>query len=141
GVACAQFLPADPFPLPYSTSPYYIKKQQAAVADVQEGDNGEDKEHGGRHRKHHHHGHYRHGRHHQRGHHHHHHHHHKHHRHGDDNEGISQDPPRRPVDSGYFYYHHTEADTMGAFTPDQVKNSAAVMAIWTYITAESPVEL
>ncbi|ORZ04566.1 hypothetical protein BCR41DRAFT_374859 [Lobosporangium transversale] len=99
GVACAQFRPADPFPLPYSTSPYYIKKN-----DVK----SESRELG--HRRHHH-----------------------------DGEDA-QDPPRRPVDSGYFYYHHTEADTMGAFTPDQVKNSAAVMAVWTFIAAESRVE-
>ncbi|KAF8942152.1 hypothetical protein BGZ47_006783 [Haplosporangium gracile] len=102
GVACAHFNPADPFPLPYSTSPYYIKSSKPI---------------GGRH-----------GR---RG---------RHHHDDDDAEG-STDLPRRPVDSGYFYYHHTEADTMGAFTPDQVKNSAAVMAIWTYIAAESQIEL
>ncbi|KAK3832072.1 MAG: hypothetical protein JOS17DRAFT_110739 [Linnemannia elongata] len=104
GVACAHFTPADPFPLPYSTSPYYIKSSKPT---------------GDRHG--------RHGR------------HHRHHHDGDEEGSI--DPPRRPVDSGYFYYHHTEADTMGAFTPDQVKNSAAVMAIWTYIAAESQVEL
>jgi carboxypeptidase Q len=101
GVACAHFTPADPFPLAYSTSPYYIKSSELAT----KGSRG------------------RHGR---------------HHRHHHDD---SIDPPRRPVDSGYFYYHHTEADSMGAFTPDQVKNSAAVMAIWTYIAAESQVEL
>ncbi|OAQ30439.1 Zn-dependent exopeptidase [Linnemannia elongata AG-77] len=106
GVACAHFTPADPFPLPYSTSPYYIKSSKPITGD----------RHG------------RHGRHHR-------------HHHDDDDEEGSIDPPRRPVDSGYFYYHHTEADTMGAFTPDQVKNSAAVMAIWTYIAAESQVEL
>lgn len=103
GVACAHFTPADPFPLAYSTSPYYIKPSKLTT----EGHRG------------------RHG------------HHHRHHHDNDD----SIDPPRRPVDSGYFYYHHTEADSMGAFTPDQVKNSAAVMAIWTYIAAESQVEL
>ncbi|KAF9208031.1 hypothetical protein BGZ49_009983 [Haplosporangium sp. Z 27] len=108
GVACAHFTPADPFPLPYSTSPYFIKEQLS-----------EDVGHHGPH---------------------HHHRHHRHHRHHDDNEEEYQDPPRRPVDTGYFYYHHTEADTMGAFTPDQVKSSAAVMAIWTYIAAESRVE-
>ncbi|KAF9360282.1 hypothetical protein BGX26_009965 [Mortierella sp. AD094] len=109
GVACAHFTPADPFPLPYSTSPYFIKNQPSE--SLQDSDP-----------------------------HHHRHHHHRHHRHHED-DGEYQDPPRRPVDSGYFYYHHTEADTMGAFTPDQVKSSAAVMAIWTYIAAESRVEL
>ncbi|KAI1300112.1 hypothetical protein EDD11_006310 [Mortierella claussenii] len=116
GVACAHFTPADPFPLPYSTSPYYIKGT---------GDDEENKRHD------HHHKHHRHGR--------------RHHGHdhddGDDDDNDDVDPPRRPVDSGYFYYHHTEADSVGAFTPDQVKNSAAVMAVWTYITAESLVEL
>ncbi|KAF9907404.1 hypothetical protein EC991_010964 [Linnemannia zychae] len=113
GVACAQFTPADPFPLAYSTSPYYIKPSESPEDLKNEGPKG--------------HRHGRHGRHH-------------HHHRSDDDEG-SLDPPRRAVDSGYFYYHHTEADTMGAFTPDQVKNSAAVMAIWTYIAAESQVEL
>ncbi|KAF8938660.1 hypothetical protein EDD21DRAFT_440257 [Dissophora ornata] len=105
GVACAQFTPADPFPLPYSTSPYAL---QISPADDGHRDRKRDDK--------------------QR--------HHRHHSHHSDEEA-----PRRPVDSGYFYYHHTEADTMGAFTPDQVKRSAAVMAIWTYIAAESPVEL
>ncbi|KAF9191823.1 hypothetical protein BGZ51_006707 [Haplosporangium sp. Z 767] len=127
GVACAQFTPADPFPLPYSTSPYYIQKQ--------DGQDDEEVKHDRKGRAHHH-GHH-HGPHMQK---YRHKHHRKHHRHGD-NVNMDQDPPRRPVDSGYFYYHHTEADTMGAFTPDQVKNSAAVMAVWTYIAAESRVEL
>ncbi|KAG0005016.1 hypothetical protein BGZ79_007216 [Entomortierella chlamydospora] len=117
GVACAHFTPADPFPLPYSTSPYFIKDQPSE--DLQDSDPHH------RHHKSHHRCHHRH------------HHHHRHH----EDDGEYRDPPRRPVDSGYFYYHHTEADTMGAFTPDQVKSSAAVMAIWTYIAAESRVEL
>ncbi|KAF9425120.1 hypothetical protein BGZ94_007821 [Podila epigama] len=101
GVACAQFTPADPFPVPYSTSPYAV--------DQPVGEENDDRHPHRRHR--------RHGKHHH----------------------LEQ--PRRPVDGGYFYYHHTEADNMNAFTPDQVKNSAAVMAIWTYIVAESRVEL
>lgn len=136
GVACAQFLPADPFPLPYSTSPYAIKKPASGDDDEENEDDlvtmfaGEMEEqeqeqghpHGRRHRHHHGNGH----RHHRRHHH--------------DKEGELE-APRRPVDSGYFYYHHTEADSMNAFTADQVKNSAAVMAVWTYIAAESNVEL
>ncbi|KAG0339971.1 hypothetical protein BG000_000980 [Podila horticola] len=106
GVACAQFTPADPFPLPYSTSPYAAEKP----VEEEEHEDGTH-HHGRRHRKHHHHS--------------------KH----------ELDQPRRPIEGGYFYYHHTEADNMNAFTPDQVKNSAAVMAIWTYIVAESRVEL
>ncbi|KAG0256862.1 hypothetical protein BG011_004282 [Mortierella polycephala] len=118
GVACAHFTPADPFPLPYSTSPYYIQKQDEQEDEEEKHDcKGPAHHHGHRMQK------YR----------------HKHHRHGD-NANKNLDPPRRPVDTGYFYYHHTEADTMGAFTPDQVKNSAAAMAVWTYIAAESRVE-
>ncbi|KAF9923158.1 hypothetical protein BGZ65_009091, partial [Modicella reniformis] len=127
GVACAQFLPADPFPLPYSTSPYYIK--QTAVEEDEDEDQDKDVVYHLCPYHHHHHRHHHHG----------HHGHHKHHHDRDDNE-VSRDPPRRPVDHGYFYYHHTEADSMGAFTPDQVKSSAAAMAIWTYIAAESGVE-
>ncbi|KAF8924367.1 hypothetical protein EDD21DRAFT_371954 [Dissophora ornata] len=124
GVACAQYTPADPFPLPYSTSPYYIKKAKKSESEEESNLDEQDGDH---HRYHHH----RHDRHHRK---------HPHHD-DDDDEDENQDPPRRPVDSGYFYYHHTEADTMSAFTPDQVKKSAAVMAIWTYIAAESRVEL
>ncbi|CAO3572084.1 unnamed protein product [Mortierella alpina] len=132
GVACANFIPADPFPKPYSTSPYYI--QEAEVESGKDEDEDDDEKHARRHRKHHHK-------------------HHKHHKHGrqhhdgdddeddEDDEDETSDSPRRPVDHGYFYYHHTEADSMGAFTPDQLKNSAAVMAVWTYIAAETQHEL
>ncbi|KAF9434501.1 hypothetical protein BGZ76_007908 [Entomortierella beljakovae] len=126
GVACAHFTPADPFPLPYSTSPYFIKNQADKDAQTLPP----------------HHHHHRHPPHPHPHHHHQHHHHHHHRRHRQHHEDVEHhDPPRRPVDSGYFYYHHTEADSMSAFTPDQVKNSAAVMAVWTYIAAESQVEL
>ncbi|KAG0278030.1 hypothetical protein BGZ95_004868 [Linnemannia exigua] len=113
GVACAHFMPADPFPLPYSTSPYALTKPP--LQEQQDDDSWEHihGKHGHKHL-------------HRR---------HRHHRHHHQDEA-----PRRPVDSGYFYYHHTEADTMGAFTPDQAKQSAAVMAIWTYIAAESDIE-
>ncbi|KAF9362484.1 hypothetical protein BGX34_006061 [Mortierella sp. NVP85] len=106
GVACAHFTPADPFPLPYSTSPYFIKQEGVQDASYE-------RDHHHRHHRHHHH---------------------------DDDDDSNRDPPRRPVDTGYFYYHHTEADDVTVFTPEQVKNSAAVMAIWTYIAAESGVE-
>ncbi|ORZ16774.1 hypothetical protein BCR41DRAFT_370541 [Lobosporangium transversale] len=127
GVACAEFVPADPFPLPYSTSPYAIKygtgnrhhedDMQSMVKDHNNGkeynpfhnydyQNNNSK---------------------------------KHHHHRSRSSNI-HDKYRRPVDTGYFYYHHSEADSMGAFTPDQLKRSAAVMAIWTYIAAESPIE-
>ncbi|KAF9958258.1 hypothetical protein BGZ72_000656 [Mortierella alpina] len=124
GVACAHFTPADPFPKPYSTSPYYIQDlHKASDAEVKDDD------HPRRRRKHRHHKHHKHG------------HHDDEDDDDDDDDSDSRDPPRRPVDHGYFYYHHTEADSMGAFTPDQVKNSAAVMAVWTYIAAETQHEL
>ncbi|KAF9986761.1 hypothetical protein BGZ75_001477 [Mortierella antarctica] len=121
GVACAHFIPADPFPKPYSTSPYFIQENE-----------DEDEDDQSRRRRKHHRKHHKHGR--------------RHHHHDDDDEDEDEDdesidPPRRPVDHGYFYYHHTEADSMGAFTPDQVKSSAAVMAVWTYIAAETQHEL
>ncbi|KAF9144755.1 hypothetical protein BG015_012106 [Linnemannia schmuckeri] len=112
GVACAHFISADPFPLPYSTSPYALTKPPL---DQEDDDSQERKQHHGKHDRN-----YLHRR-------------HRHHHH-------SEEAPRHPVDSGYFYYHHTEADTMGAFTPEQAKQSAAVMAIWTYIAAESDIE-
>ncbi|KAG0218102.1 hypothetical protein B0O80DRAFT_501679 [Mortierella sp. GBAus27b] len=125
GVACAHYTPADPFPLPYATSPYYIKNPASLDDEEQDKDLG-----------------YGQGPSSLGGYHHHHRHHRPHHRHrdDDDNDSPSRDPPRRAVDTGYFYYHHTEADTVGVFTPDQVKKSAAAMAIWTYIAAESDIE-
>lgn len=95
GVACAMFTPADPFPLPYPTSPYATEESIEAFKRLEQ----------------------------------------------QMRRGSSREDGRRPVDSGYFYYHHTEADTMGVFTPDQLKRSAAAMAIWTYIAAELQVEL
>ncbi|KAF9571372.1 hypothetical protein EC968_000688 [Mortierella alpina] len=126
GVACAHFIPADPFPKPYSTSPYYIQEKKEKEKEEED----EPRRHHKHHRKHHN----KHGR----------HHHHDNDDDDDDHEDDGEDrsdPPRRPVDHGYFYYHHTEADSMSAFTPDQVKNSAAVMAVWTYIAAETQLEL
>ncbi|KAG0294214.1 hypothetical protein BGZ96_001587 [Linnemannia gamsii] len=114
GVACAHFMPADPFPLPYSTSPYALTRPPMEQDDSDDSQERHQNHHGNYDRNH------LHRR-------------HRHHHH-------PEEAPRRPVDSGYFYYHHTEADTMGAFTPDQAKQSAAVMAIWTYIAAESDIE-
>ncbi|KAF9968235.1 hypothetical protein BGZ70_005625 [Mortierella alpina] len=131
GVACAHFIPADPFPKPYSTSPYHIQEEEE-VKEKEDEDEDEDDKHSRHHRKHH-------RKHHRRG---------RHHHDDDDDDEDEDDeddgkidPPRRPADHGYFYYHHTEADSMGAFTPDQLKNSAAVMAVWTYIAAETQHEL
>ncbi|KAG0245076.1 hypothetical protein BGW41_004333 [Actinomortierella wolfii] len=102
GVACAHFLPADPFPEHYPSSPYSLKKNQAEDGEDVEDLNADGKKHK-----------------------------HKH---------LVSNPYRRPIKSGYFYYHHTDADTMEAFTPQQAQQSAAVMAVWTYIAAESLVE-
>ncbi|CAO3569866.1 unnamed protein product [Mortierella alpina] len=95
GVGCAMFTPADPFPLPYPTSPYATEESIEAFKRLEQ----------------------------------------------QMRRGSSREDGRRPVDSGYFYYHHTEADSMGAFTPDQLKRSAAAMAVWTYIAAEVQIEL
>ncbi|KAF9574835.1 hypothetical protein EC968_005313 [Mortierella alpina] len=95
GVGCAMFTPADPFPLPYPTSPYATEESIEAFKRLEQ----------------------------------------------QMRRGSSREDGRRPVDSGYYYYHHTDADTMGVFTPDQLKRSAAAMAIWTYIAAEVQIEL
>ncbi|KAG0337641.1 hypothetical protein BG000_005184 [Podila horticola] len=97
GVACVEFISADPFPQPYSTSPWAVPVPKAPKEDKKK--------------------------------------HHKHH----DKKNKKQEV-RRPLDSGYFYYHHTEADSMSVFTPEQLKTSAAVMAVWTYIAAESHID-
>ncbi|KAG0092660.1 hypothetical protein BGZ93_008224 [Podila epicladia] len=104
GVACVEFISADPFPQPYSTSPWVVPEPEAPK------EGGKKKhDHGRR----------------------------KHHKHHDNNK---KQEARRPLDSGYFYYHHTEADSMSVFTPQQLKTSAAVMAVWTYIAAESEID-
>lgn len=41
-------------------------------------------------------------------------------------------------DSGYFWFHHSEADTMDRLDPTQVNTNAAALAIWTYAIAELP---
>jgi hypothetical protein len=41
-------------------------------------------------------------------------------------------------DSGYFWYHHSEADTMETIDPEQINRVAASLAIWTYAIAELP---
>lgn len=97
GVACVEFISADPFPQPYSTSPWAVPVPKAPKEGKKK--------------------------------------HHKHH----DKKNKKQEV-RRPLDSGYFYYHHTEADSMSVFTPEQLKTSAAVMAVWTYIAAESHID-
>lgn len=43
-----------------------------------------------------------------------------------------------PADTGYFFYHHTEADTMERIDPRQLNHMAAALAIWAYSVAELP---
>ncbi|KAG0258379.1 hypothetical protein DFQ27_004667 [Actinomortierella ambigua] len=100
GVACAHFLPADPFPEHYPSSPYSLKRGVASTTTAAAARA----------------------------------------RHNSNDGPLTSNPHRRPIGSGYFYYHHTDADTMDAFTPQQAQQSAAVMAVWTYIAAESLVE-
>jgi carboxypeptidase Q len=40
--------------------------------------------------------------------------------------------------SGYFWYHHSEADTMERIDPTQLNQNAAALAIWTYSIAQLP---
>lgn len=40
--------------------------------------------------------------------------------------------------SKYFWYHHTEADTMDKLNPNELNECAAAMAIMTYIAADLP---
>jgi carboxypeptidase Q len=40
--------------------------------------------------------------------------------------------------SGYFWFHHSEADTMERIDPMQLNENAAALAIWTFAIAELP---
>ncbi len=40
--------------------------------------------------------------------------------------------------SRYFWYHHTEADTVDKLQPDEVARSVAVLAVLAYVAAELP---
>jgi len=40
--------------------------------------------------------------------------------------------------SGYFWFHHSEADTMERIDPTQFNENAAALAIWTYAIAQLP---
>lgn len=41
-------------------------------------------------------------------------------------------------DSGYFWFHHSEADTMERIDPTQLNTNVASLAIWTYSIAQLP---
>ncbi|RKP13999.1 hypothetical protein BJ684DRAFT_15646 [Piptocephalis cylindrospora] len=54
---------------------------------------------------------------------------------------LSLDPitQESPLDSGldgYFYYHHTRADTVAALKPKELALASAAMGIWAYLVAE-----
>lgn len=41
-------------------------------------------------------------------------------------------------DSGYFWFHHSDADTMERIDPTQLNTNAASLAIWAYSIAQLP---
>ncbi len=41
-------------------------------------------------------------------------------------------------DSGYFWFHHSEADTMERIDPTQINTNVASLAIWAYAIAQLP---
>lgn len=41
-------------------------------------------------------------------------------------------------DSGYFWFHHSEADTMDLIDPAQLNANAAALAVWIYSIAQLP---
>ena len=43
-----------------------------------------------------------------------------------------------PYDSGYFFYHHTESDTVERIDPRQLNHMSAALAIWAFSIAELP---
>ncbi|KAG6552889.1 hypothetical protein Mapa_005544 [Marchantia paleacea] len=48
-------------------------------------------------------------------------------------DGVSGET--EPLKSAYFWYHHTEADTIDKLDPEQLQHCAATMAVWTYAVA------
>jgi len=42
------------------------------------------------------------------------------------------------IPDGYFWYHHTDADTVDKLNPTQLQLSAAAMALWSYGVAQLP---
>jgi carboxypeptidase Q len=41
-------------------------------------------------------------------------------------------------DSRYFYYHHTDADTMDKLDPREMALCVAAMAVMAYVVADLP---
>jgi hypothetical protein len=46
--------------------------------------------------------------------------------------------PDLQYNSGYFFYHHSEADTVERIDPYQLNQVSAALAVWTYAIAELP---
>ena len=41
----------------------------------------------------------------------------------------------------YFWYHHTDADTLDKLDPDEFARCVAAMAVMAYVIADLPVRL
>ncbi|KAJ1680135.1 hypothetical protein EV182_000613 [Spiromyces aspiralis] len=52
----------------------------------------------------------------------------------------NKSPLRKGGTWGYFYYHHSAADRMEVLNPDDLRKSAAAVAIWAYVMASLPPE-
>ena len=46
--------------------------------------------------------------------------------------GLSVEPTR------YFWYHHTNADTLDKLDPDEVARCVAALAVMAYVVADLP---
>lgn len=60
-----------------------------------------------------------------------------------DSQGVWSAPiyninSNKQYDSGYFWFHHSEADTMERIDPTQLNRASASLAIWTYAIAQLP---
>lgn len=61
----------------------------------------------------------------------------------DNNMCLPAVPPMSPSEAsslygGYFWYHHTDADTVDKLSPNQLQRGSAAMAIWAYSIANLP---
>ena len=48
---------------------------------------------------------------------------------------------RQGDNHGYFWYHHTDADTIDKLDPDEVALVVATMAVMAYVVADMPERL
>ena len=44
----------------------------------------------------------------------------------------------RTVDDRYFWYHHTQGDTLDKLDPEDLARCVAVMAVVAYVVADMP---